>query len=426
MRTQDLMNVINNGEGDTKFRLLYGDDSNVLIKQRERYITLLEWHLDQFPDAGKTLMVSAPGRVELLGNHTDHNHGKVMAASIDHDTVAAVSPRDDSMVNIYSQGYRPVKVDLNHLQPVGKENGRTAALVRGVAARMHMLGYRIGGFDATVVSEVLSGSGMSSSAAFEVLICAILDKLYNGFVISATERAQISQYAENHFFMKPSGLMDQLASSTGGLVAIDFKETEPVVTPVSFDFEKYGYAMLVVNTFGSHGGLTNQYATIPEEMRQVAAFFSQENLRGLTLEKLLKNLPALRKVVSDRAIHRAIHFLEENDRVDDALHAVERGDVEAFFRATRDSGKSSLDLLQNIYVPDSTDQPLLLSQIMIDRLLQGKGASRIHGGGFAGTSLHYVPLDQLQFISEQVDAVFGEGASLHVRVRPVGAAVVFK
>jgi galactokinase len=182
--------------------------------------------------------------------------------------------------------------------------------------------------------------------------------------------------------------------------------------------------MLIVNTFGSHGGLTDQYAAIPEEMRRVAAHFSQENLRGLTLNRLLENIPALRQKVSDRAILRAIHFLEENDRVDDALHAVERKDIEAFFEATRASGQSSISLLQNIYLPDSCEQPLLLSQVFVDRLLQGKGASRIHGGGFAGTSLHYVPLEKLESVSQQVNAVFGEEAGLHVRVRPVGAAVV--
>jgi galactokinase len=424
MRTQNLINFVQNGGADKKLQLLYGKDQKLLGEQKKRYLNLLKKHHEQFGNAEKTIIISAPGRVELLGNHTDHNHGKVMAASINQDTVAVVTPRGDLQVHLFSQGYRPIRLDFNNLKPVAKENGRTAALIRGVAAKMDMLGYHIGGFNATAISDVLSGSGMSSSAAFEVLICAILDKLYNGFIISATQRAQISQYAENNYFMKPSGLMDQLACSTGGLVAIDFKEKEPVVTPVAFDFEDYGYAMLIVNTFGSHGGLTDQYAAIPEEMRRVAAHFSQENLRGLTLNRLLENIPALRQKVSDRAILRAIHFLEENDRVDDALHAVERKDIEAFFEATRASGQSSISLLQNIYLPDSCEQPLLLSQVFVDRLLQGKGASRIHGGGFAGTSLHYVPLEKLESVSQQVNAVFGEEAGLHVRVRPVGAAVV--
>ena len=283
--------------------------------QTGRYEALASQFRSRF-GAEPELFVSAPGRTEVVGNHTDHNKGRVLAAAVDLDTVAAVSPRSDKKVELYSDGYaRPFRVDLTSLTPVPSEKETTLALIRGVAARLSQLGYKVGGFSACVNSTVLKGSGLSSSAAFEVLLVAIFDAVYNGWVVDPKLNAQISQYAENVFFGKPCGLMDQMASSVGGLVTIDFGPDSPVVEALQYDFGKKGYDLCVVSAGGEHGNLTADYAAIPAEMKAVAAALGREVLQGVTGEELMEKLPQLKNKVPDRALLRAFHFVDENQRV---------------------------------------------------------------------------------------------------------------
>ncbi len=400
---------------------LYGRRDGMLVAQTARYTRLLKRHEELFDVSGEVQLISAPGRTELSGNHTDHNRGKVLAAAVNLDTVAAVSRRDDLTVRLCSEGYPPVELSLDELSPIPQEAGKTAGLIRGVAARMKELNYPIGGFDAAVTSSVLSGSGLSSSAAFEVLLCAILDSLYGSFQISPIVRAQIAQYAENNYFGKPSGLMDQMASSVGGLVAIDFKKDEPDVKPLAYDFAAKGYALVVVSTGGSHDDLTADYATIPAEMKQVAACFGEDVLRRVRPEQLMQELDAVRKKTSDRAVLRAMHFFHENMRVADQVAALERDDLQSFFRDVVASGRSSFMYLQNVYArPD--EQQLSLALALAEAQLNGNGAWRVHGGGFAGTTLNFVPLAQVPSFTESMEAVFGPHCCHRLDIRPEGAA----
>lgn len=402
---------------------LYGGRDGMMVAQSARYIGVLKRHEELFNHDGEVLLVSAPGRTEIGGNHTDHNRGRVLAAAVNLDTLSAVSAREDMLVHLNSEGYPAMTLDLSDLAVHPEENGTTAALVRGVASRMRELGYKIGGFDAAVTSSVASGSGLSSSAAFEVMTCAILDALYNGFTIDFKLRAQISQYAENVYFGKPSGLLDQMASSAGGLVTVDFKHDDPDVRPMNFDFAKRGYALVVVATGGSHADLTDDYAAIPKEMKQVAACFGEEYLRRVRQEEFFQALPTLRGKVSDRAILRAMHFYNENQRVVKQVSALEQDDLTGFFKQIIASGRSSYMYLQNVYARPE-DQSLSLALAIAEQLLDGKGAWRIHGGGFAGTTLNFVPQKDLACFIETMEGVFGPRCCHVLDIRPEGAAVI--
>jgi len=400
---------------------LYGNRDGMLVSQTTRYTRMIKKHEELYNTKEKVYMISAPGRTEIGGNHTDHNKGKVLAAAVNLDTLAAVSPRADLLVNIHSEGYSPITVDLSDLTARKEEEGTTAALVRGVAAKMQQEGLRVGGFDAAITSSVSSGSGLSSSAAFEVLICAILDKLYNNWSIDYQKRAQYSQYAENVYFGKPSGLLDQMASSSGGLVAIDFKHADAKVTPLSYDFTQKGYALVVVNTGGSHADLTDCYASIPAEMRQVAACFGETDLRRIRPEQFFQELGNLRNKVSDRALMRAIHYYGENVRVDRQVEALKADDMEGFKEQIIASGRSSYMYLQNVYAKEDQQQ-LSLALAIAEHLLNGKGAWRVHGGGFAGTTLNFVPNDMLPKFIEKMETVFGVRSCQVLDIRPEGAA----
>ena len=402
---------------------LYGNRDGMLVEQTGRYVALLKRHEETFHAEKEVLMISAPGRTEIGGNHTDHNKGKVLAAAVNLDTLSAVSCRDDMIVNIHSEGYRPMSLDLSDLSVREKEKGTTAALVRGVAAKMAELGYKIGGFDACVTSSVASGSGLSSSAAFEVMTCAILDALYNDFVIDFKLRAKISQYAENVYFGKPSGLLDQMASSAGGLVYVDFKNEDPEVRPMAFDFAAHGYALVVVATGGSHADLTDDYAAIPAEMKAVAANMGEDVLRRIRREEFLQAIPELRSKVSDRALMRALHFFDENDRVVRQVESLDRDDLGAFFWEIVCSGRSSYMYLQNVYARVE-DQSLCLALALAENQLLNKGGWRIHGGGFAGTTLNFVPAGQLQQFIDTMEGAFGERCCHVLDIRPEGAAVI--
>ena len=412
-------------EGMQRLMHLYGDRDGMLVEQTARYTGILKRHEELFHETEKeVLLISAPGRTEIGGNHTDHNRGRVLAAAVNLDTLAAVSARSDMEVHVYSDGYAPLKLDLNELAAAKSEQGTTAALIRGVAARMQELGYKIGGFNAAVTSSVASGSGLSSSAAFEVLVCAILDQLYNGFSIDFITRAKISQYAENVYFGKPSGLLDQMASSAGGLVTVDFRNDEPEVRAMNFDFAKYGYALVVVATGGSHADLTDDYAAIPAEMKQVAACLGEPYLRRVRPEEFYQAMPGLRGKVSDRALMRAMHFFEEDERVVRQVAALDRGDLFAFMWEIICSGRSSYMYLQNVYARPE-DQSLSLALAMAEHMLNDKdGAWRIHGGGFAGTTLNFVPQAQLQAFIDTMEAAFGQHCCHVLAIRPEGPAVV--
>ena len=402
---------------------LYGHREGELARQLTRYSSLVEAHENLFhlPDA-PLYLISAPGRTEIIGNHTDHNNGRVLAAAVNLDCIACVSPRDDMLVRVYSAGYPGIEISLDELTPKKEEEGTSAALIRGVAKGMADRGFRLGGFDAAVTSDVLGGSGLSSSAAYEVMMCAVIDALYNGFTCESTPRAQISQYAENVYFGKPSGLMDQMASSTGGLVTIDFKD-EPQVTPLSFGFQDAGYSLVVVNSGGSHDNLTPEYASVRTEMQGVAELLGQKVLRQVRPEQLWQHIPELRKKLGERAVLRAFHFMDENKRVKAMVQAIQNKDIPAMFEQIIASGESSWMLLQNIY-PAGKDQPLALALAIAAEMLKGKGAWRVHGGGFAGTTLNFVPNDMVDEFVRRMEFVFGDRSCFVLDVRPEGAAVV--
>ena len=406
-------------------KALYGDRNGEAAKQAARYDKLAAWHKELYGDKGEVLFVSAPGRTEIAGNHTDHNNGRVLAASVTLDTVAAVTPNDTNVVTLYSEGFnKPFVVDLNNLEATKDEYETTTSLIRGVAAAMKNNGYKIGGFDAAVTSTVFKGSGLSSSAAFEVLVCAIIDTLYNGFVVNAKLRAQIAQYAENVFFGKPCGLMDQMASSVGGLVAIDFGSEDPQVNAMKFDFEEAGLIPVVVSVGGDHGNLTNEYAALPSEMKAVAAALGGKVLRDIAPEEMEEKIPFLKGKVCDRAILRALHFYDENKRVDKLVAGLAAGDVDTFLAMLIASGESSWKLLQNLYVAGSDNEEMPLALEMSRRMLEGKGAWRIHGGGFAGTILAFVPADMIGAYTARMNSVFGEGAVTPLMIRADGAYAV--
>ena len=404
---------------------LYGAGGAVLESQKARYAALIRRHAEIFGERADLQLVSAPGRTEIGGNHTDHNNGRVLAAAVNLDALCAVTPREDMTVCFHSEGYEPIEVDLSDLSVRPEEEGTTKALIRGVAAGMQQNGYRIGGFDAAVTSTVAGGSGLSSSAALEVMLTGVFDSLYNRFDMPYVLRAQISQMAENRYFGKPSGLLDQMASAAGGLVTVDFRDNDkPEVEPLSYDFASRGYALVVVATGGSHANLTDQYAAIPAEMKQVAACFGKQVLRGVTTDQLTAGLAFLRQTVSDRAIMRAVHFILENDRVPEQVAALKEDRIDDFLQLIIDSGRSSYMYLQNVFA-DNRDQSLSLALCLAEMMLKGKGAWRIHGGGFAGTILAFVPNDAVDEFKREVEAQLFPGACTQMSIRPVGCAQLF-
>ncbi|MBR4459816.1 MAG: galactokinase [Clostridia bacterium] len=412
--------MLSSREAEERLSLLYGTREGEVVRQKARYLSVLEQHEKTFHADGGIALISAPGRTEIGGNHTDHNHGLVLAASVNLDTLAAVSVRSDPLVHLCSEGYAPITVDLADPEKHSEEEGTTAALIRGVASRFAAMGLKIGGFDATVTSTVASGSGLSSSAAFEVLIAAILDRLHSRANLDFVTQAKIGQYAENVYFGKPSGLLDQMASAAGGLVTVDFGSDEPKVKALSYDFAARGYALAVVATGGSHADLTDDYAAIPAEMKAVAAHFGKGFLREVPQDDFMRAIPSLRGELSDRAILRAMHFYAENERVTRQVEALERDDIGDFFANIIASGRSSFMYLQNVWAKPQ-DQSLSLALALAEELLSGRGAWRIHGGGFAGTTLNFVPEDLLERFVGTMDGAFGVGSCHVLNIRPVGA-----
>lgn len=365
---------------------------------------------------------SAPGRTEISGNHTDHQHGCVLAAAVNLETVAEVTLNDRGVIAVASEGYAPVEIDLSDLSIHPEEKNTTAALIRGVAAAFAQRGAKLQGFDAKVRSTVLPGSGLSSSAAFEVLIGTIFNELFFEKRLSAVEVAQIGQYAENVYFGKPSGLMDQTASSVGGMVFIDFADPKkPVVQNLSLDLAALGYALCIVDSGADHADLTDEYAAIPVECRQVAAFFGKEVLREVDEDTFYTRLKEVRAATSDRAILRAIHFFGENRRVQRQFAALQAGDFDAFLQMVTESGHSSWMYLQDITPAGAIQhQDMAVALALCDRLLQGSGAFRVHGGGFAGTVQAFVPLQKLEHFRSGIEAVLGQGACHVLSIRAEG------
>ena len=388
--------------------------------QFERYNRLAEafrGHFNREPEA----FVSAPGRAEVVGNHTDHQNGRVLAAAVNLDTVAAIAPRDDKRVTLYSEGFpNAFELDLSDLSIHDDEQETTLALIRGVAARLVDLGYKIGGMDACVTSTVFKGSGLSSSAAFEVMLVSAFDALYNGWVIDPQENARISRFAENVYFGKPSGLMDQMASAVGGLSIQDFGKDPTAVEAIRYDFGAKGFAVCVVSAGGEHGNLTDAYAAIPAEMKAVAQAMGQTLLQNVTPEALFEAIPRLKNKVSDRSILRALHFVDDTRRAQEAAEALKRDDLPAFLDIIIRTCNSSWELLQNLNVATSDNQEIPLALEMSRRMLEGRGAWRNHGGGFAGTILAFVPFDLLDTYRANMDAVFGQGATTVLAIRPEG------
>jgi len=394
--------------------------------QKARYIDAVKSFVELYGADREITFISAPGRTEIGGNHTDHQQGRVLAASVDLDIICVVSKNDDNTVRIKSKGYRQDIVKLNDLEKKEAETDKAISLIRGVLSRFRQLGYNIGGFDAYTTSNVLKGSGLSSSAAFEVALGTILSRVFNGGRVDAVQIAQIGKYAENVYFGKPSGLMDQMASSVGGFVAIDFKDPEnPVIEPVRFDFAASNHTLCIVDTKGNHSDLTPEYSAIPAEMESVAAFFGKDKLREVDEQEFYGKLPEIRGKLGDRPALRAMHFFGENERVFHEAQALREGNFDKFKRLVVESGRSSSDMLQNVFaVKEPNEQGVSVGLALSEILLSPKGAWRVHGGGFAGTIQAFVPNEMLEHYRAYMEKVFGAGSCYELAIRPFGGVEV--
>ncbi len=417
------MNVyetLKSGGYDTALTTLYGTEA--LDAARTRWMAAVEEFTRLFGESENVRLCSASGRTELSGNHTDHNHGRVLAAGVQLDTIAVVAPRDDNTVCVHSEGYAPLTLDITELTARADEKGTSAALIRGTAARLKEQGGTLGGFSAYVTSEVPEGSGLSSSAAYEVLIGTILNSLFNGNRFTPMELALAAQYAENVYFGKPCGVLDQMTSAVGGAVAMDFADpSHPIIRQIDVDFGKYDRVLCVVNTGGNHADLTDDYAAVTAEMKAVSNEMGVGFLRETTCEAVLTRASALRETCGDRALLRAFHFFAEDRRADDMANALESGDIAGYERMMRASGDSSFRFLQNLYSNKAVDcQGLSLGICVGEQVLGENGAVRVHGGGFAGTVQALLPKTSLPTFREAMETVFGAGCCHVLRIRPVG------
>jgi len=426
MKNFEIIEKINCGALDQKFSTLYGKENVESAKQR--YTDAIAKFIGAYGEDRELSLFSVAGRSELSGNHTDHNRGCVVAASISLDVIAVASPTDDGIITVISEGFGKDIVNIKeYCAPNTEKFGTSESIVAGMCAGLSNSGYKTGGFVAYVTSNVLKGSGLSSSAAFEDMIGTIESHLYNGGRVDNVEIAKLAQWAENNFFGKPCGLMDQVACAVGGIVAIDFKNTkDPVITPIDFDITGAGYNLCIVNTGGNHADLTDDYASVPAEMKSVAAYFGKEVLREVDEAEVIANIASLREKLGDRAVMRALHFFEENKRVGMQKAALESGDLGAFFENVKSSGRSSFCYLQNVYTNKNvSEQGLSLALCLAERILKDKKAAwRVHGGGFAGTIQAFVPSEAVAEFKNTMDSCFGEGACIVLNVRPVGATKI--
>ncbi len=420
----ELKKKIEEGCLDQTLMELYVSEE-LIPQQKVRYTDALTKFEDLYGDKAVEVY-SAAGRSEIGGNHTDHQNGKVLASSVNLDAIAVVAKTEDYKVYLKSEGYDMLVIDLNEVGIVEMEKETTGALIRGVANGMKIRGYEIGGFEAYVTSSVLTGSGLSSSAAFEVLIGNIFSGLYNQGALSSVEIAQIGQEAENEYFGKPCGLMDQMACSVGGMIYIDFADKKnPEVKKVDVDFSHFGHNLCIVDTKGSHADLTFEYTAIPTEMKKVAAFFGKELLCEVDEEAFYSNLAKIRKVAGDRAVLRSIHWFMENKRVEAQVEALENGTFERFKALIKESGDSSYKYLQNVYSNmNVNEQNVSLALALSDRVLNGRGVSRVHGGGFAGTIQAFVPRELVREYKECMESVFGKDSCHVLQIRKDGGRKV--
>jgi len=427
---QTLLRALRSGEWDAALSRLYAPDGSdeALSRARERACRVAEGLETAFSPAGEPSLFSGPGRTEIGGNHTDHQHGHVLCASVDLDMLACAAPNGKNAVRILSEGYGPLEVSLDGLEPREEEKNTSAALVRGVAGAIRARGFALSGFDACVTSTVLSGSGLSSSAAYEILIGNIFNTFCCGGALGPVELAKIGQYAENVHFGKPCGLMDQMGASVGGAVAIDFLDpANPAVRRADYDFSRSGHALCIVDTGSCHADLTGDYAAIPAEMGAVAARFGKRVLREVDEAAFYAELPALRKACGDRAVLRAMHFFADDRRAALEAGALEAGDFPRFLSLVNESGLSSSVLLQNTWAGgDAREQAVPLALEVGRALLGGAGAIRVHGGGFAGTVQAFVPTERLAAFRAGMERVFGPGACHVLRIRPQGGGRVVR
>jgi len=424
MLTTKLKEQFKNGVYDARLKDIYLDDKQ-LEYQQGRYIEAIEGFEKAFGEA-EVEIYSAPGRSEIGGNHTDHQHGMVLATSVNLDTIAIVEKLDSDEVEVISKGYTPSKLSVADLDKRAEESGKSVSLLRGILKNMQERGYQIGGFRMFSTSNVIAAAGLSSSACFETLIGTILSGLYNDMKIDMKEIAQIGQYAETVYFDKPSGLMDQMACSVGGLIHIDFGDPKvPIINKVDVDFGKYNYSLCVVDTKGSHADLTDDYADIPAEMKTVAQYFGKAYLREVDEAQFYQNIADIRKKTGDRAVLRALHFFEEEKVVTDEVEALRADDFERFLSLITQSGNSSSKYLQNIYSNhDVNNQAVSIALGMSERILQNNGVCRVHGGGFAGTIQIFVRNDFVKEYKEQIEKVFGEGSCYILNIRKCGGIKV--
>lgn len=419
-KTNEIIGEIKSGIYDDFLLDVYVDPDKITYQQN-RYIESIKSYIAQFGDDGVEIY-SAPGRSEIGGNHTDHQHGEVLAASINNDAIAIVKALKEPCVRILSDGFDLITVSLDDITLKEEEKGSTTALVKGVLAGMKERGYQIGGFQAYITSDVLIGAGLSSSAAYETLIGTILSGLYNNMNVSAVEIAMIGQYAENVYFGKPCGLMDQMACSVGNLVHIDFATPdEPKVEKVDFDMNNHGYSLCITDTKGSHADLTDEYAAVPYEMKKVAQFFGKKVLLDVNQDMLLSKITKVRREVGDRGVLRALHFICENERVRKEVEALKKERIDDFLALVKASGDSSFKYLQNVYSnSDVQHQNVSIALALSDMFLGENGISRVHGGGFAGTIQAFVRHEAVADYQKRMNEVFGEGTCSILKIRKYG------
>ena len=409
---------IENGKYDKDFLMLYGESE----KAKERYLEACEEFEKLYINTDDIRIFSAPGRTEVGGNHTDHQHGSVVAGGVDMDVIAIVGTNADNIIRVKSKGYDMDVVNVGEFSKTDKENGRAISLIRGVCAKFDELGYKIGGFNAYTTSNVLKGSGLSSSAAFEVLLGNVMNGLFANGKVEPIEIAKIGQYAEREYFGKPCGLLDQMASSLGGFTYADFNNpAEPITEKINLDIRDFGYTLCVVDTGGNHANLTQDYADITIECKQISNALGVEFLRDADVDKFYASLASLRKEFGERAVLRAFHFFNEQERVLKQREALLKGDFKAFLKLVNESGQSSFDYLQNLYSTTAVkEQGLSLAIALTKQFLGEDGACRVHGGGFAGTIQCYIPTDKLDAYKQMIEAVYGEGSCSVLSIRPVG------
>ncbi len=423
MTVSEIKELLSSSSYDEKLKSLYVTED--VKTQKLRILHIMDGFTEAFAERDITIF-SAPGRTELGGNHTDHQHGKVLAASVNLDIIACAAKNESNVIRIISEGYPMDEIDLSVMSPQENEINHTAALIRGIVHIVKEMGYEISGFDAYMTSNVLGGSGLSSSAAYETMIGVIVNTFFCDGQLTAVDIAKNGQYAENVFFGKPCGLMDQMASSVGNVVAIDFAdEEEPVIEEIKFPFTQCGHSLCIVDSGADHADLTDEYAAVPSEMKEVAKFFGKTVLHEVSENDFWENIAGIRKACGDRAVLRAGHFFEESKRAAEEAEALKVNDFQRFLKLVKESGRSSFMYLQNVYPSGYTSQQAVaVSLFLAEKLLKGKGAVRVHGGGFAGTIQAFVPNDMLNEFKDGMEKVLGEDSCHVLGIRPAGGIVL--